>query len=139
MQQSKSTKYPFLYAIWGVLFLTTIVLGFAFPLAQGLGKALMVMISVIFFIPPWMILRKAERDGSTKHRTIIRSLSCASLVGTLILLVLNLRSVGYSDTVGTALHAALTIVSAPMICAHVYALSLFLWACLLIGSFQKKK
>lgn len=136
---SKLQSYPLLYAAWGVLFILTVVLGFAFPEVSGGGKAFLVLISVLFFLPPWAILRRAKQTHDRRHRSVIRWLSLASLTGTLILLILNLRSVGWSEAVGLGLHAALTVVSAPMVCSNFFVLPLFLWACLLIGSFSKDK
>lgn len=139
MHQLKSVKYNALYLCWGALFVITVVLGFLFPVADGALKIALRLISVVFFIPPWIVLIKAKQEQNKKHRALVRHLSLASLILTLILLVLNLRSVGYSDAVGLALHAALTVVSAPMICSHLYALPIFLWATLLMGSIGKLK
>jgi len=36
------------------------------------------------------------------------------------------------------LHIMLVIVSSPMVCSGNWALSLFLWACLLVASLRKK-
>ncbi len=139
MLQLKSIKYNTLYICWGALFLLTVILGLAFPVAHGALKVVLRIISVVFFLPPWMILMKAKQDQNEKHRRLVRHLSLASLIATLVLLILNLRSVGYSEAMGAALHAALTIVSAPMVCSNLYALPIFLWACLLMGSIGKLK
>ncbi len=139
MRQLKSVKYNALYLCWGALFIITVILGLAFPAPQGAMKALFRVISVVFFIPPWMILIKAKQEQNRKPRALVRHLSLASLILTLVLLIVNLRSVGYSEAVGLALHAALTIVSAPMICSSLFALPIFLWATLLMGSVGKLK
>ena len=52
-------------------------------------------------------------------------------------LLLNFLSVLHSQTLGTVLHHILTIVSAPMIASGHWALSLFLWACLLMVSIRQ--
>lgn len=139
MRKTTSSTYTPLYIIWGLLYVLTAVLGFFFPSVHGGGKAFLVVLSVCFFIPPWMILSRANKTHDAKHRTIIRALSFASLAATLLLLILNLRSVGYSEAVGVGLQAALNIVSAPMVASNLYALPLFLWATLLIGSISKPK
>ncbi len=139
MQQVDSKRYSLLYILWGVLFVLSVVLGFAYPAAEGGLRTALLVISIGFFLPPWIILIRAKSDGCAKHRTIIRYLSLASLIATVLMLVLNLRSVGHSEAVGNALHAILTVVSAPMICGQMYALSLFLWATLLMGSISKLK
>lgn len=139
MRQLNSVKYAPVYLVWGVLFFATAVLGLVYPAAEGVLKAVLQVLSVLFFLPPCLILVKAKAEGSAKHRAIIRNLSLASLIGTLVMLVVNLRSVGYLAATGKVLHIILTIISAPMICSSVYALSLFLWAALLMGSFGKSK
>ena len=66
----------------------------------------------------------------------------AVLVGlTLALLVANFTTALSSEVLGTVVYYVLTIVSAPMICSGHWAMSLFLWACLLMGSLTllKKK
>ena len=57
---------------------------------------------------------------------------------TAALLVLNLMSPLWGESVGIALNAALVIVSAPMVCSNFYALPLFLWGMLLAAAFKKK-
>ena len=138
MRKVYSVPYSLLYTAWGVLFILTVVLGFAYPEAAGMEKGVLVTISVLFFLPPAMVLLKSRRDGS-HHRIVLRNLSLGSLLGTLVLLVLNLCSVGWPSAVGTGLHAALTVVSSPMVCSNFFVLPLFLWACLLMGSLAKKK
>ncbi|HIS60046.1 MAG TPA: hypothetical protein IAC17_06375, partial [Candidatus Faecousia faecipullorum] len=59
-----------------------------------------------------------------------------SLGATGLLLALNFLTALGSETLGNVLHGILTIVSSPMICSGYWALSLFLWACLLMGSFK---
>ena len=138
MRKVYPVPYSLLYTAWGVLFILTVVLGFAYPEAAGMEKGVLVTISVLFFLPPAMVLLKSRRDGS-HHRILLRNLSLGSLLGTLVLLVLNLCSVGWPSAVGMGLHAALTVVSAPMVCSNFFVLPLFLWACLLMGALSKKK
>ena len=63
--------------------------------------------------------------------------SVIAMAGTTVLMALNVMSAGWSEQVGNALHAALVIVSAPMICGQNYALSLFMWGILLMASVSK--
>ena len=58
---------------------------------------------------------------------------------TLVLLVGNFAAALGPDTLGTAVYAMLTVVSTPMVCSGHWAMSLFLWACLLMGSLQLLK
>ena len=62
-----------------------------------------------------------------------------SLALTVLCLVLNVWSVALSTVDGDLLYALLGLLSAPMFCARIWVLSLFLWACLLMGSIFGKK
>ena len=59
------------------------------------------------------------------------------LVLTLALLAASFASAQGSLKLGDVLHYILGIVSVPMFCSSIWALSLFLWACLFIASFPK--
>ena len=56
------------------------------------------------------------------------------LTAALLALVLNVLSAMGTVTMGNVLFAVLIVVSSPMVCSGYWALSLFLWACLLIVS-----
>lgn len=129
-------SYTVLYILWGVLFAVTAGLGFV-PSPEGMTKTVFMLLAGAFFVPGWTILAKANKEGNTKHKTVVRNLCVASLGATLLLMVVNLLSAGWSEAVGNALHAALTIVSAPMMCGQTYLLGLFMWGCLLMGSVSK--
>jgi riboflavin transporter FmnP len=135
----KKSPYRLLYMAWGVLFVLTAVLGFFFPdVSDPAGRAALTVLSVLFFLPPWLILRKSRKEGKRFHSWLIGFLSMASIVLTLVLLVLNLMSPLWEERVGIALNAALVIVSAPMVCSNFYALPLFLWGVLLVAAFKRK-
>ena len=129
-------SYTVLYILWGALFALTAGLGFV-PSPEGMTKAVFMLLAGAFFVPGWLILSKANKEGETKHKVIVRNLCIASLCCTVALMVVNLLSAGWSEAVGNALHAALTIVSAPMMCGQSYLLGLFMWGCLLMGSLSK--
>ena len=134
----KKPDYKLLYILWAALFALTAGLGLAFPEAEeGAARWMLLAVSVVFFVPPWMILVRAKADGSKKHVRLIRWLSLASILLTAALLCANLMSAGLSDAMGYALHAALTVVSAPMVCSNLYVVPLFLWGTLLAGSIGK--
>lgn len=116
-----------LFALWGVLFAVTAALGF---LPQQSGLTLMV--SLLFFLPPALLLWKKERETTL----LIRNLSAMSLGLTLVTLILNFILAVSSEKLGNVLHSILTVVSAPMICSGYWVLSLFLWACLLMVSLK---
>ena len=106
---------------------------------MGAGLVALRLTAIGFFLPPVWLLVRAKREENRFHVLLIRWLSLASIVLTGVLLVLNFTSVLWSQAVGTALYAALVVVSAPMMCANHYALSLFLWGMLLAGTFYRKK
>ena len=70
-------------------------------------------------------------------RALVRDLSIVSLSLSVLLLIANFLSAFHSELLGNILHGVLVVVSSPMICSGHWALSLFLWACLLIGSLKR--
>lgn len=123
-----------LYAAWAVLFALCAGLGFI-PEPQGFGKAVLVILSLACFVPPFLLLRQ----GSRNTRVLVRNLSALSLGLTLALLVLNFLSVRLPVAVGDMLYGMLVMVSSPMVCSQFWALSMFLWACLLFTAVSKLK
>lgn len=118
-----------LYLIWGAMFVLCAGLGFI-PEPVGFGAAMLTLVSVLFFVPGFILLyRKDLRDVR-----LIRNLSAASLGATVAVLIANVLTIAAPGAVGNALYAMLIIVSSPMICSRFWALSLFLWACLLCWS-----
>lgn len=132
-------SYAVCYILWVVLFALSAALGFTPTPEQGAAQALYMLAAVAVFVPGWLILLRAGKEKNKKHKLIVRNLCIASIVGTTVLLALNLMSAGWPESVGNGLHAALVIVSAPMVCGQSYALSLFLWGALLIGSVSKTR
>jgi peptidoglycan/LPS O-acetylase OafA/YrhL len=121
-----------LYALWAVLFVVCAALGFT-P-NPGAGKT---ALAVVFFLPPAILLVQAKKAGDGSTVALIRNLAAWSLGLTLVLLVLNFVLAVGSEKLGRILHYVLTVVSSPMICSGYWVLSLFLWACLLMGSIKK--
>ena len=134
----KKLSYKPLYTLWGVLFALTAVLGLLFPAVEGAGaRVALAVLSALFFLPPALILALARRNGERFHIWMIRWLSLASIGLTAALLCLNLMSARWSEAIGNGLHAALTVVSAPMVCSNFYVLPIFLWGALLAAAFRK--
>ena len=121
-----------LYTLWGGLFILCAGLGFI-PEPEGTLQFILTAASVLFFLPPAMLLHRADAADAK----LIRNLSSLSLGLTLVLLVLNFLTALRSEFLGQVLHYTLVIVSSPMICSGHWALSLFLWACLLMASLGK--
>ncbi len=128
-------KKSVIYAIWGVLYCLCVGLGFL-PETTGFAKAILVGMGVLFFLPPFWLWWQAKKESNRKTFLILRLLSICSLGLSLILLVLNVLSVNFSAHTGLVLYVLLTMFSAPMICMQYWAVSLFLWACLLMLSLK---
>ena len=127
-----------LLILWAGLFSLCAGLGFI-PEPAGLMGSVMTFLSVAVFLPPFLLLYQAIKTGSTYDICLIRNLSALSLGLTAVLLVLNFLTALRSELLGTVIHYVLVTVSSPMICSGHWALSLFLWACLLMVSLSKKK
>lgn len=123
-----------LFTLWGVLFVICAALG-VIPAAGGGLQGIMTALSVLFFVPPVLLLYRGSRDTAL----LIRNLSALSLGLTLVFLALNVAFAVSTETLGNILHYALAVVSSPMICSGYWALSLFLWACLLMAALKKTR
>ena len=127
-----------LFILWGALFILCAALGFI-PEPQGFLKVLLVLVSVLFFVPGFWLLYRAFTSGNAEVAGYIRLISLVSLGGTLVFLVLNFLSAAATNAAGSFLYSLLVIVSSPMVCSQYWVLSLFLWAFLLIASFSLSK
>ena len=116
------------FVLWGMLYIQCAGLGFIpehhwlLPVA---GNA--------FFIPGGGLLDEAVQKKDRKTILLIRNISALSLSVTAVFLVLNILSVLWSEVLGNILYGILVSVSSPMVCCGGYAVSIFLWACLLIA------
>ena len=127
-----------LYLLWAGLFILCACCGFI-PQPEGPLVLLMTICSLLFFLPPGLLLWDSGRRQDVHTLKLIRNLSALSLGLTLVLLVLNFLTVLRSEFLGSVLHYILVIVSSPMICSGHWAMSLFLWACLLMASVRQLK
>ena len=124
----------FLYALWGALFSLCAGLGFI-PEPEGTLRLLLTGLSLLFFLPPALLLYR----GDLPDVLLVRNFSALSLGLSLVLLILNFLTALRSEFLGQVLHCVLVIVSSPMICSGHWAMSLFLWACLLMASRKQIK
>ena len=131
-------KNKSLLAIWGIFYIICAGLGFI-PEPEGAVRIFLTAISVLFFVPPAILLFDAFSAGDKKTIRLIRLLSALSLALTLVLLTANFLAALGASWLGTLLHILLVIGSAPMLCSNYWVLSLFLWAVLLVASCQKRK
>lgn len=120
-----------LFLAWGILFIVSAALGFI-PQPQGLVKALLFLLGIGFFVPGALLLYYAAKEKDIAVIRCVRSISLISLGATFLLLLANFCSVFLPEAAGDYLYVLLSIVSAPMACCQFWALSLFLWACLLM-------
>ena len=122
-----------LWAGWAAMY--SICLTFSFiPNPQGVLSGFMLILGLLFFLPPAMLLYWAIPRREFKVIRRIRTISLVSLILTFILLILNFMSLAFSYDVGMAIYVALLFVSVPMVCSQAWVVSLFLWAALLWGS-----
>ena len=129
-------KEKILYAIWACFYILCVGLGTLTQITPA-GKVALVILSLLFFLPGALLLKEALDTHSRAGLLRIRVICLTSLILTLFLLVANIASANASPEVGAILYDLLLLVSAPMICAQYWVLSLFCWACLLIASFPK--
>lgn len=130
-------KEKTLYPLWAFLYVLCMFLG-AIPERSGVGKVVLGLIAVLFFVPGGMLLYIGIRDGKKKTVACVRWVSGLSLLLTTGALVANLMSVWSKSLIlGDVLYAILTMVSSPMLCldSNLWIGSLFAWACLLMASF----
>ena len=119
------------YITWAVLYAVCAALSFI-PEPAGALKGLMLMLSLAFFVPPAILLCRAATPKDRKTFLCVGAVSAASLVLTLVMLLINFLSFEASDAAGIVLNALLILVSVPMVCSGAWVLSLFLWAILLM-------
>ena len=131
-------KNKSLLAIWGIFYIICAGLGFI-PEPEGAVRIFLTAISVLFFVPPAILLFDAFSAGDEKTIRLIRLLSALSLALTLVLLTANFLAALGASWLGTLLHILLVIGTAPMLCSNYWVLSLLLWAVLLVASCQKRK
>ncbi len=124
-------KKSVVYALWAVLYALCAGLGFL-PNPTGFGRILLILTSLIFFVPGFYLAYRAKKENCRKTLLVLRLISGGVLALSLVFLVLNFLSVYFSAHTGLVLYVLLVMFSAPMVCSQVWVLSLFLWACLLM-------
>ena len=131
-------KKKVLYGIWICLYI--LCAGLAHIAAPEGAQALaLTVLSVLFFIPGFLLLADARRSADRKQLKLLRWISGLSLGLTLAGILLNIVSALGSDTLGNVMYEVLIFISVPMICSQYWVLSLFLWACILLAALPPKK
>ena len=126
-------KSQFLYALWGALFILCAGLGFI-PEPAGVLRVLLTGLSILFFLPPAVLVWNGRWEKDRQTLMLVRNLSIVSLGLSVGLIIANFLMAFRSELLGDILHGVLVVVSSPMICSGHWAMSLFFWACLLISS-----
>jgi hypothetical protein len=134
MAMTRKTK---LWLTWGGMYVLCTVFGFI-NTNNGFLQAFFALSSIGFFLPGGILLYEAVTDKDRKTVRLIRGICIASLALTMVMVILNALTLASGEAVGNRMNGLLIIVSTPMFASQVWALSLFLWACLLMGSFFKK-
>ena len=124
------------YCVWACLYILCVGLG-TVEEAEGIGKVLFILTSLIFFLPGSYLLYLGHREQNKPMLVRVRIVSICSLSLTMIAFCANVMAVSASKEVGRTLYDILNLVSAPMFCAQYWILSLFGWASLLWASFIK--
>lgn len=122
-------RYQTLFVAWGALHLLCAVLAFIPNPVKVLAGA-MVVLSVLYFVPAWILLYRAVSRADKIAIRLVRNVSFSVLLLTLIVLLANILSIGASTVVGDVLNGLLIVVSIPMFCSEAWAISLFCWALL---------
>ena len=133
------TKTKKLWIIWAALYGVCTILSF-FSTPSGAGSGAMILLGVGFFVPGGLLIGEGKKRRDRKLLKKVRNVCLLSLSLTLLGILLNFLSVNGSEAWGTVAYWFLLLVSTPMVCAQVWIISMFLWACLLMGSiFALKK
>lgn len=127
------TKTKKLWIIWAVLYGLCTLLSF-FPIPSGAGSGALILLSVGFFVPGGLLIEEGKKRRDAGLLKKVRLVCLLSLSLTLLGILLNFFSVNGSQAWGTVAYWFLILVSTPMVCAQVWLISMFLWACLLMGS-----
>lgn len=132
----------FLSYVWAGMYLLCIGLG-KLPNVEGLGKAALVVVAVLFFLPPGLLLYNGLRfQNKTLVKRIRRlcilslSLTTLCLVAFFVIYILFAAQLVAPIAVNI-IYYVLLVVSSPLFCGQYFFLSLFLWALLLFATFIK--
>lgn len=129
-------KKTLLYIVWGCMAALCIGLG-TLETTQLLIQIPLTVLAVMFFVPGGILLYDAVTEKDRKEILRIRWISIASLSLTVVAIIAFTLTAAVGAAAADILYDILLIVSCPMICAQHWLISLFLWACLLSGSFIK--
>lgn len=125
------SKLKKIWMIWAIAYAVCAVCGF-FPAVNHLVYALFFMLALAFFVPAGFLIYEAVQRQDKKILRLIRNLSLISLSVTMVTIVLNFLTVHGEKVWGQVMYWLLILVSVPMVCGQIWAVSLFGWACVLM-------
>lgn len=129
-------KKILLYIVWGCMAALCIGLG-TLEATELLLQIPLTVLAVMFFVPGGILLYDAITEHDRKEVLRIRWISIVSLSLTLVTMIAFILTAAVGAAAADILYDILILVSCPMICGQYWLISLFLWACLLSGSFIK--
>lgn len=124
-------KKTIVYIVWAVWYLLCMFLCFG-KTPVGWAKAPFVLVSLLFYVPPFYLLFLSKKDTTKKTVVALRCISGTSLGLFLVLFVLNILSANWSAQAGRILYYLLIIFCAPVMCGQFFVLGLYLWAAILM-------
>lgn len=127
-------KRSHLFGLWAVLYIICAGLGFI-PQPAEKVRGMLLAVSVLFFVPPGVLLYDGWKDRRMKR--LLAAIAGSSLLLTVVLLSANILSAFGAAWVGNLCHVLLGLVSVPMYCSNYWAVPLFLWAVLLLAAMKK--
>ncbi len=132
-------KHRILIGSWAALYAICAALGFINEPSASQSAAMLIL-SLLFFVPGfWLAVDGLRQQNKTLLR-IIRGISIGSLaITTGLMVAVNLTAPTATETLSNTFQALLILFSVPMLPSGIWALSLFLWACLLFTTFYRKK
>ena len=126
-------KEKILYLFWLAMYIICVGMGTLTERSVFIHTLLMVL-AIAFYIPGLLLVIEGIKQNNAKILLRVRIVCICSLVFSLVFIIANIASVYASPVVGNVLNQVLLIVATPMHCCYYRFISLFLWACLFIGT-----
>lgn len=130
-----------LYLYWLYLYIICAILSFIPQERNPLVAALLAILTLVFFLPPAILLYRGIRQESHPHLKTIALISALSLGLTTLLFIANILTALAPNNLllGNIFYALLILFSTPMLCAPYPILSPLLWASLLVIALRWRK
>ena len=132
----KKYREGILYGLWILMYIGAVLLSLV-DVPVGTKPIFLWIYGCLFFVPGGFLVAWALMENSKPKLRRLRLISGISLGLTLVLLVANFMSAAGSAQLGRILNSFLILVSAPMLITYNWAISLFLWACIMMCTFPR--